>query len=78
MNSAEFMRHLGDIITPALRQFHGEEMGFVLTVFRFNDEQAVADFISNCDRKTSIDSLRRLADVLEERSYMPPTIGGMQ
>lgn len=71
-----FMDLLSSSLDAYLEEFHGMRKGFILVVFPFKeDENKVADFASNCNRASSIPALRELADVLENKNYMPPTIG---
>lgn len=73
----EFMSQIAEALDKLLVEHHGKRKGFVIAVFDFteNEEEGFADFVSNCDRESSVPALEQLAKVLKEKSYIPPTIG---
>lgn len=71
----ENMNKLGRALDEVLRSMYGQRIGFALFTFPFSGEGEVGDYISNGKREYMIKFMRELADRLESREYIPPTIG---
>lgn len=79
-STSMFLQFLAADINRALYDKTGKNMGFILAIFNYTDDEPdsrEANFISNCNRKDTPAILRELANRLESKNYFPPTIGGI-
>ena len=71
--------HQLDVLAKALEELLSDmygvkRMGFALFMFTF-DTSLLGDYVSNAEREDMIKFMRELADRLEDRDYIPRTIG---
>lgn len=75
-NQENFLKKLAEVIGSVLTlpQGYGKPMGFMLIVFEFG-KPGPGDYISNCQRKDCIKTLREAAEMLEIDEVIPETKG---
>lgn len=62
----EGLAALGYMLDNVISQAYGPDMGFCLLVFPFNEDQALASYISNGEREDIIQCLRQTITALED------------
>lgn len=63
------------VLSEVVDQLYGEKMCFFLSVFPPNNEDAVADYVSNAKREEGIKALKITIKRFEEEAVIPVTKG---
>lgn len=71
----EALQAVAEGIDDCLNEIYGKNMGFLLLVARFEEDDNWADYIGNAKREDAILWLRETADRLENNEVIPATEG---
>lgn len=70
------LRRMARNVEKQAKKSYGEHMGFVLLVFPFGENpNSVADYISNVERTSMINTLKETISRLENREDIPASNG---